>query len=654
MLKFLQQMLYKRTFQVSLNGKVSSSKTMETGLCQGSVLSVTLFLMAINTITSHIPSNVQCLIYADDVILIATGEDAENTKNKLQVALNQLELWKTQTGFRISAEKSATVIFRSPRKKKPPNQGRLVMNGITVPRKNSYKCLGVTLDQHLKYRIHAEEVKAACQQRVLFIRSIAARTWGGDRSTLLNLYSATVLEKLLYSAPILSALDSKVLQSLETVHNAGLRAIIGAFRTSPIESLHAETGIPSLKMFIDQRIVLYPARRLAVPHMEPHIGAVSTVTDGNITDNSLSSNSSSLSDDADSSDERWGERPMTEPNSFRNRGQSTMNELEIQLPRTTVFKIAVCPPWQRIRPRIDKSLHSKLSQGATPSELRNLFNELRHKNYRIHRAIYTDGSKQNSKCGYGIVSQGFVTHRRLNNICIIFTAESEAIKEALSWVVEQQVPQAYLICTDSMSAVTNLEKCKIKSKWKDCVQMLLNQIADLGAEVVFCWIPSHIGIPGNEKADTEAKKALELPEDTEQSVDFSEVRKIIKLQITKRWQLQWHTNLNNKLREVKNTLLPFKAAFLGNRRDDVILARLRIGHTQLTHGYLLDKIDRPLCSRCNEPMTVKHIIVNCDQLDEHRTNHGIPGNLREALADDTEMAQKVIEYLKTINLYEKI
>ncbi|XP_055605898.1 uncharacterized protein LOC129754062 [Uranotaenia lowii] len=614
---------------------------METGLCQGSVLSVTMFLLAINTLTNYLPANIQCLIYADDVILIATGPDAESTENKLQIALNELESWESKSGFKISAEMSVTVVYRTPRKKKPTSRSNLKLNGAIVPRKTSHKCLGVILDQHLKFRAHAEELKAACQQKIIFIRSIASRTWGGDRNTLLKLYRSTILEKLLYAAPLLSAMDGKALESLEKVHNAGLRAIVGAFITSPIVSLQVETGIPSLKTLIDQRTMLYTVRRSAVGHAEQNFGTEV-------------SSSSSSSDEASSSDKRWGERPRIQANTFQNRGRDGMNELGVHLPRIASFGIPECPPWHRTKPRVDKSLHIKLAQGAPPNDLRNTFCALRRTKYRIHRTIYTDGSKQNSKCGYGVVSEEFVLQKRLNDICSIFAAESEAVKHALSWIVDQRVARAYLLCTDSMSVVTSLEKHKVYSRWKDHIQILLNQITEIGAEIVFCWVPSHIGIPGNERADQEAKKALELAEDEQFMVDLKEVRKIVKNQITNRWQADWHSSSSNKLREVKNTVLPFKAVFQDNRREDVILARLRIGHTQLTHAFLLDRVDRPLCPRCNEALTVKHCMAMCPQLENERRNHGVPGNLREALADDSRMAKTVLEYLKFIQLYDRI
>ena len=47
------------------------------------------------------------------------------------------------------------------------------------------------------------------------------------------------------------------------------------------------------------------------------------------------------------------------------------------------------------------------------------------------------------------------------------------------------------------------------------------------------------------------------------------------------------------------------------RRWETILCRLRIGHTRLTHGFLMSGGRQPYCDDCRVPLTVKHIIIQC-------------------------------------------
>ena len=44
---------------------------------------------------------------------------------------------------------------------------------------------------------------------------------------------------------------------------------------------------------------------------------------------------------------------------------------------------------------------------------------------------------------------------------------------------------------------------------------------------------------------------------------------------------------------------------------EVFLARIRLGHTHLTHSYLLKREDQPECVGSACPLTVQHIMIDC-------------------------------------------
>lgn len=246
-----------------------------------------------------------------------------------------LYCWQNSTGFKISAEKSATVIFRSYGTRKPPSRAALELNGTLIPTKKQHRCLGVILDQHLLFKTHCEEVKAACRQRVQLIRCVACRSWGGDRKTLIKLYRATVLEKILYAAPITAAVSDNVLKILEPTHNTGLRAICGAFRTSPVDSLQAETGIPSLRVFFEQRTAIYAARKAAI--------SAQSITQPAEDDSQSAGSSTESSYDSNSSGEEWNSTRHRGPHrgveTAETRGKAILEELELPLPELKIFTL---------------------------------------------------------------------------------------------------------------------------------------------------------------------------------------------------------------------------------------------------------------------------------------------------------------------------
>ena len=63
--------------------------------------------------------------------------------------------------------------------------------------------------------------------------------------------------------------------------------------------------------------------------------------------------------------------------------------------------------------------------------------------------------------------------------------------------------------SDSLSALQELRKLKTDHPLLIQIQELLHKMNADRKEIVFMWVPGHVGIRGNETADRAAKEALD-------------------------------------------------------------------------------------------------------------------------------------------------
>jgi len=89
-----------------------------------------------------------------------------------------------------------------------------------------------------------------------------------------------------------------------------------------------------------------------------------------------------------------------------------------------------------------------------------------------------------------------------------------------------------------------------------------------------------------------------------------------------------------------------------SRHDSVLLNRLRIGHTRLTHSFLLSGDDLPECGTCQCPLTVKHILVECVDLRDVRNKHFVASSIKDLL--DNIEAHKNIDFIKETRFYKQL
>ena len=136
---------------------------------------------------------------------------------------------------------------------------------------------------------------------------------------------------------------------------------------------------------------------------------------------------------------------------------------------------------------------------------------------------------------------------------------------------------------------------------------------------------------------------------TDCKITFSDFKFYINKYISAAWQNAWNGELHNKLHEIKPILGEWSPAYREVRRDEVVLCRIRIGHTFFTNSHLLK--GEPECVACQCRLTVKHILIECADFVHIRQNYFTQASMRELFRE--VKSSLILDFLKEINLYKK-
>ena len=189
---FIENFLRDRKFKVRLGSEYSDSFDQEMGVPQGSLLSVTLFALKINSISP----GVECSLYVDDFLICYRSKYVHIIERHLQRCLNKLQDWADTNGFKFSESKTVCVHFC--RLRKEHLDPTLTLNGKQIPVVEETKFFGLVFDRKLTFVPHLRYLRTKCLKALNLLRVVAHMSWGGDQQTLLHLYRSLIRSKLDY------------------------------------------------------------------------------------------------------------------------------------------------------------------------------------------------------------------------------------------------------------------------------------------------------------------------------------------------------------------------------------------------------------------------------------------------------------------------
>ena len=606
---FIRNFLSHRCFRVRVGNQLSSSFSQESGIPQGGVLSVALFAVAINDICDQLPTTIGRSLFVDDLAVWYTASSPRLVSRQLQLAVVRLERWSKENGLRFSTSKTVAVHFC--RRKCSDLDLGIRLYGQRIPTRPTVKFLGVTLDRRLTYNEHLKVLRERCFKSMNVLKCVSRTSYGADRSTLLLLYRSIIRSKLDYASFVYDSASETSKKKLDTVHHTALRIVTGAFRTSPTSSLLVDVHEPPL--FLRRQLLgmryAFKIRQFPEHPAYPYIfsQAFHSVFEG------------------------------TSQHPFCIRTQDLLRRSGLFVRDIRRVETPAFPPWKSACPLVDLSLSDVRKEDLIPSVSR--ARAIEHlSSYEGHTLTFTDGSKTEDGVGCAFICGQDTRSFTLPQHSSVFTSELVAISKALCFIeVSDEV--MHLILSDSLSSLLALRAFTPDNPLIQDILKRLTSLGRAGKYVKFCWIPSHVGIHGNELADAAARRAASAPCTRRFPLPARDLNPAISSFVQSQWQREWGVQANNKLTAIKPQLKPWPSSLHRNRRDEVCLCRLRIGHTYATHGYLLCGDDRPECSECRVPLTVAHVLLTCPKYSGSRRRHlghiAQDITLRHLLGDDS-------------------
>ncbi|XP_055590021.1 uncharacterized protein LOC129742184 [Uranotaenia lowii] len=445
---YTKNFLSQRYIHVLINGVRSHIQPVPGGVPRGSVIAPVLFLIAINTLFETIPDNIKTLIYADDILLLSISPFPIMARRRIQQAVDLVAEWAPKIGFQFSPKKS-TLLHLGPNRKKIKKLQPLTMSSETIPLARSTRLLGVWIDDRLNFLCHLNNIRKNTVNKINILRIMTNKTSLAHRDSLFRFLHGWLIPSALQWIGTVSLATDEVIKKVEPLYNDCVRIISSAFRSSPIQSLMAESG---------QLPFIY----LLTKHLS--LKAIRALANGGSRDTPLVERTNTLL-----------VKLIGEP-----------------LPAICTSNGPSIKYWNDTNPKVDLSLGKVIKAGKASAIVLPHFYQLVQDKYSNSPHIYTDGSKTaDGKVGCGIHDGICNRSLPLQGQCSVFSSEAYAILDAV-----QKSTTDTVIFSDSASVLSALAAGNLKHPW---IQSIFH-LAPI-KNITLCWIPGHSDTPGNDSAD---------------------------------------------------------------------------------------------------------------------------------------------------------
>ena len=575
---WIRSLIGSRSTTVELHG-VKRTIISHRGCPQGGILSPLLWNLVMNNLFSFTRNKIPCDLqgFADDLILTASGFDADTLRDVTQRSLNAIEAWCIDNDLKISTSKTHSVMFT--RKLKWKLARPLKVHGEDLKLVESTKFLGITLDQKLSWTAHISKQSKKAKGILMMCKSALGPTWGFTPATMKWIYTAVVRPMLSYGAAIwINGLNNQSnMKALNSVQRLSHIMTTSGHPSTSLISLDKITNTLPLDLFLKEQAINCVARL--------------------------------------SAQDEW-EHNWERTNNGRLQRHSTILETAIDNHPCKGETLDLAKPTLNL----DTNYNIKIPDRSDYPSLLNNIPETDIK-------CFTDGSKMDDNVGAGfVIYQNNTTLKEeafyLGAHSTVFQAETAAIYQAASHLHNNDTTnQNIFIFCDSQAALLAIDSAKLRHRTTQETVGVLNSLGESN-NLSLLWIPAHSDYEGNERADTLAKKgsrndeALIIKLPTPQAVWKTNTHKMSLQQASERWKNTTSSHFKSAWKEHYAKELEKLS-----RPDLRIATQILTGHASI--NYHLNKYKPHLISKTcpfckEEDETINHYIGKCPKWFEQR------------------------------------
>lgn len=216
-LAWVKDFLRNREQTVVVDGQVSNSASVTSGVPQGSVIGPLLFLIYINDLPNYV-RHTSTSLFADDSMISRTIRN-KSDECLLQSDLNNLQLWEKTWKMQFNPAKCESISITN---KKKPIKTSYNIHGQTLNRVSNTKYLGVTIDNKLTWNNHINNIcKKANSTRAFLQRNTSMC----PRHIKARCYTTYVRPTLEYASTVWDPSTAKNVSKLEAVQRRAARYV---------------------------------------------------------------------------------------------------------------------------------------------------------------------------------------------------------------------------------------------------------------------------------------------------------------------------------------------------------------------------------------------------------------------------------------------